>query len=74
MTAHLEIVTEGSPDRVLAARIEEMPDAALAEAKAEYARTKACLCRTLRRFVVDEHAHIYDTRSCAVCGRGLGTV
>lgn len=74
MIAHIEVVTEGTPDRVITSTIERVPASELEAAKQEYAATKVCLCSTLRRFVEDERGWPYDYRQCAVCGRGLGTV
>lgn len=74
MTAYVEVIWEGSPDMVFASDILHVPDTELETAKAAYINTGKCSCSTKRRFVVDEPGYPYDLRSCAVCGRGLGSV
>ena len=74
MTAFVEVIREGSSDMVWASDILHVPDTELEMAKATYVNTGKCSCSTTRRFVVDEPGYLYDLRSCAVCGRSLGTV
>lgn len=63
-----EVVTEVFCGHITASRIEEPTEEELNAVFNN--KPKPCT----HEFVYDERGYLYDTRSCAVCGAGRGTV
>lgn len=61
---------ETHPWAVIASKIREATDEEVEAAKVLYNEKKICD----HSYVVDETTWMYDFRTCAICGIGLGTV
>jgi len=67
----VEEVTEFGPNgKRLASTLREIEGNELSEARERFDRTGECD----HKIVFDEHGYMYDSRECAVCGHGLGTI
>lgn len=68
-TLYYERVTERIGKRVLASVVTPATPEQIAEAKRLHSEGKCP-----HTIIVDEAGWMYDFRSCAICGEGLGTV
>lgn len=66
---YYEEVTERIGETVLASNVREATEEEVAEARKLHEEGKCP-----HTIVKDEYGWLYATRSCAICGRGLGTV
>jgi hypothetical protein len=58
------------PWAVISSKIRDATDEEIDEARKLYNEQKICD----HSLVVDTSAYMYDFRTCAICGKGLGTV
>lgn len=65
----IETVTERIGNHILASTIRPATEEDVRIAREEHARGE---CK--HNVVEDESGQLYDTRSCYICGKGLGTV
>lgn len=70
---YIEIVTQQIEGLVLESEVRLATEEEILEAKEKF-KNGNCSCNTTKRLIVDQKAFIYDYRTCALCGKGLGIV
>lgn len=65
-----EVVTHRHGDTILASRLEDITECELEKAQKDFESSRECD----HSLVKDEPGWLYDFRSCAICGKGLGAI